>query len=106
MFSLSTTGHSQFTQVKYKVPSEGAKTFGKDGRPAFMSFDYICTGMDPHIIRVVEDSPDAWAVLANKQDAWKTLYNVTVPAVLQSQLPGCGDNEVHFSSWLGVPVWF
>ena len=106
VFSLSTTGHPRFTQVKYKVPSEGAKTFGKDGRPAFTSFDYICTGMDPRILRVVEDSPDAWAALANKRDAWKTFYNMTVPAVLRSQLPGCGDSEAHFSSWLGVPVRF
>jgi hypothetical protein len=106
VFSLSITGHPRFTHVKYKIPSEGAKTFGKDGRPTFTSYDYLCSGIDPNILRVVEESPDSWAALANKRDPWRTFYRVTAPDVLRSQLPGCGDHEAHFSSWLAVPVNF
>ena len=112
VFSLSTpttstsTSGPTFTHVTYKVPSEGTATFGKDGRPAFTSYDYICKGIHESVLRVVQDAPGSWKSLANKREPWKEFYRVTAPDVLRSQMPGCGDHEAHFSSWLGGHVHF
>ena len=112
VFSLSTPKKeakkegSTFTHVTYEVPSQGTATFGKDGRPAFTSYDFICKGINERDLRVVQDAPDAWRSLANKREPWREFYNVTAPDVLRTQMPGCGDHEAHFSSWFDGHVNF
>jgi hypothetical protein len=99
VFSLSAPGKPALTRKTYKLPSEGAKILGEGGQPLFTSYDYVCSGVSPEILRPVEDSPDIWAALVNKSDPWESFYEVTAPDVLRSQLPGCGSHEAHFCSW-------
>ncbi|KAI9445890.1 hypothetical protein H4582DRAFT_1901738 [Lactarius indigo] len=57
-------------------------------QPLFTSYDYVCLGVDPNILRAVDPDP------------WDSFYNVPVPNVLRSQIPACGNHEAHFISWL------
>ncbi len=105
LFTLSGISKPGLTQVTYKVPSMGAAVLGEDALPLFTSYDYVCSGISPEVLRPVEESPDTWAALANKPDQWSSFYDVPVPNILRSQIPGCGDHEAHFSSWLGETVF-
>jgi hypothetical protein len=99
LFSLSGPGPA-VTHQTYESPSEGATILGGDGQPLFTSYDYVCSGVSPEILRPVEDTPDIWAALVNKTDPWKSFYEVTAPSVLRSQLPACGSHIAHFNRWV------
>ncbi|KAI9449302.1 hypothetical protein BJY52DRAFT_1227846 [Lactarius psammicola] len=99
LFSLS--GPGGVTQMTYNNPSEGTARLD-DGHPLFTSYDYVCSGVSPKYLKPVEKSPDTWTALVNKPDQWSSFYNVPAQNVLRSQIPGCGDHEAHFSSWLGA----
>ncbi|KAI9452701.1 hypothetical protein BJY52DRAFT_1225998 [Lactarius psammicola] len=99
LFSLS--GPGGVTQMTYNNPSEGTACLD-DGHPLFTSYDYVCSGVSPKYLKPVEKSPDTWTALVNKPDQWSSFYNVPAQNVLHSQIPGCGDHEAHFSSWLGA----
>jgi hypothetical protein len=105
VFSLAGTTDPHLTRAVYKEPSDGAETLGTDGRPLFTSYDYICSGMSDTILQPVKGSQGAWEALANTRDQWKDFYDVPMPSVLRSQLPGCGEDEAHFGSWLGATVF-
>jgi hypothetical protein len=87
-----------FKQHKYISPSQGAATL-RDGRPLFTSYDYVCAGVSPDILRPPQDSPSSWATLVNKRDGWSSFYDVDVPSVLRSQLPGNASHNEHYTSW-------
>ncbi|KAI9436499.1 hypothetical protein H4582DRAFT_2078772 [Lactarius indigo] len=101
VFSIS--GPDSITCMDYNKPSDGAVSLGKDGQPLFTSYDFMCSGIG--LFGPVGDSLEVWRALVNKPDRWSSFYNVPVPNVLHSQLPGCGDREGHFDSWLGVPAF-
>ncbi|KAI9430204.1 hypothetical protein H4582DRAFT_1820313, partial [Lactarius indigo] len=101
VFSIS--GPDSITCMDYNKPSDGAVSLGKDGQPLFTSYDFMCSGIG--LFGPVGDSLEVWRALVNKPDRWSSFYNVPVPNVLRSQLPGCGDREGHFDSWLGVPAF-
>ncbi|KAI9444320.1 hypothetical protein H4582DRAFT_2071891 [Lactarius indigo] len=101
IFSIS--GPDSITCMDYNKPSDGAVSLGKDGQPLFTSYDFMCSGIG--LFGPVGDSLEVWRALVNKPDWWSSFYNVPVPNVLRSQLPGCGDREGHFDSWLGVPAF-
>ncbi|KAH9022530.1 hypothetical protein EDB83DRAFT_2527497 [Lactarius deliciosus] len=103
LFSISSK-EPALTQMKYNIASDGAMDIEK-GLPLFMSYDFVCSGVDSKILQPVGESSKVWKVLVNKPDQWNSFYNVPVPNMLRSQLPGCGDREVHFSSWLDVDVF-
>ena len=86
----------------YSSPSEGASYLDKNGFPRFTSYDYWCSGIDPDILRPVEQSPDKWRALVNKAESWSTFYSSALnPDVLRSQNPGGGSDLGHFTSWSG-----
>lgn len=93
------------SRMEYSVPSQGAESLGEDGNPLFTSYDYVCSGVKPEFLQPVQDSPDCWKTLVNKRDPWRSFYDVPEPSVLRSQMPGCGDDEAHFGSWLGATVF-
>lgn len=97
LFLLSTSKHD-FWQHTYSSPSRGARTIQDEG-PLFTSYDYVCVGVDPSILRPTQDASLSWAALVNKRDGWDSFYDVTAPEVLRSQLPGHASNAEHFSSW-------
>ncbi|KAI9430649.1 hypothetical protein H4582DRAFT_2063550 [Lactarius indigo] len=101
VFSIS--GPDSITCMDYNKPSDGAVSLGKDGQPLFTSYDFMCSGIG--LFGPVGDSLEVWRALVNKPDRWSSFYNVPVPNVLHSQLPGCGDREGHFDSWLGTKVY-
>ncbi|KAI9429233.1 hypothetical protein H4582DRAFT_2089709 [Lactarius indigo] len=101
IFSIS--GPDGITCMDYNKPSDGAVSLGKDGQPLFTSYDFMCLGIG--LFGPVGDSLEVWRALVNKPDWWSSFYNVPVPNILHSQLPGCGDREGHFNSWLGVPAF-
>jgi hypothetical protein len=97
LFSLSTS-KCDFWQHTYNTPSQGAKNI-QDGAPLFTSYDYVCVGVDPSILRPTQDAYPSWKALVNKRDRWGSFYDVTARDVLRSQLPGNASNVAHFSSW-------
>ena len=104
IFLLSSPCKPKVTHMKYSVPSEGA-IIGEDGQLWFTSYDFVCSGISPEVLQPVTELPGVWEALVNKWNKWHSFYDVPVPSVLQLQIPGCGDSEVHFNSWLGVTVF-
>jgi hypothetical protein len=102
LFSLSGLTEPGVTHMKYEEPLERAAMLGKAGQSLFTSYDFVCSGISPEVLLPVKDAPEAWAALVNRPDPWSKFYAVPVPNVLRSQLPGCGNDEAHFNSWLGV----
>ncbi|KAI9429403.1 hypothetical protein H4582DRAFT_2065292 [Lactarius indigo] len=95
ILDLSDTEDGQFP-----IPIIRIVSLGKDGQPLFTSYDFMCSGIG--LFGPVGDSLEVWRALVNKLNQWSSFYNVPVPNVLRSQLPGCGDGEGHFNSWLVV----
>lgn len=90
--------------MDYKVPSDGAVSL-EGNQPQFTSYDYVYVGISPEVLRPVEENLDTWKAMLNQSEHWRSFYDVPVPEVLCSQIPGCGDHEAHFSSWLDETVF-
>jgi len=100
VFLLSASDH-YFKQHRYTSPSQGAVTL-QDGQPLFTSYDYVCAGVSPDILRPPQESPSSWATLVNKRDGWSSFYEVDdddSARILRSQLPGSASHAEHFTSW-------
>lgn len=88
------------TPKTYNSPSDGARSFGEDGRPLFTSYDYVCTGISSSVLNVIKESEERqWNALADA-DPRSIFYGISTPDVLRSQLPGCGSDVGHFRSWV------
>ena len=68
-------------------------------RPLFTSYDYVCSGVDENILGPTREWPSRWQALINKWDDWSSFYDVEVPGVLRSQLPGSASHDEHYTSW-------
>jgi hypothetical protein len=106
VFSLSIPNSSPdfgFCHVKYQSPSQGLsdQSLNHAGQPLLTSYNYTCSGVDENFFQLMAGSSEAWKALVNKSESWSTFYDVSVPDVLRSQLPGCGEHRAHFTSWLG-----
>jgi hypothetical protein len=97
------TRRSEVTPQKYESPSNGAsKGLGEDGRSLFTSYDFVISGISPEVFRpvAVDQSPEAWTTLIN-QSEWSSLYQGEDEDIVRAQLPGCGPNQAHWTSWVG-----
>ena len=90
------------THKIYSSASKGASSecINHDGQPRFTSYVFWCSGVDPSILRPVEEAPSRWKALVDKLDSWRTC-NDDVPNhdLLRSQFPVCGSPSAHFDSW-------
>jgi hypothetical protein len=68
-------------------------------RPLFTSYDYVCSGVDENILGPTREWPSRWQALINQRDDWSSFYDVEVPGVLRSQLPGSASHDEHYTSW-------
>ena len=72
----------------------------KHRNPLFTSYDYVCAGIDPGIIRPIQDSSSAlWRVLVNEGDP-ENLYCEDERAILRSQFPGGGSYNEYYTTWV------
>jgi len=92
-----------FKQHKYPSPSPRVSTTSSNApvnkRPLFTSYDYVCGGVSPKLLRPPQESPLAWATLVNSRNDRSSLYEVDQPAVLRSLLPGDTSHDDHYSFW-------
>ena len=69
-------------------------------KPLFTSYDYVCAGIDPGILRPIQDSSYAsWTWLVNERDS-EDSCNEEERAVLRSQFPGGGSSNEYYTTWL------
>ena len=99
LFSLSSTKNI-VEPVEYGSPSEGATTLDDRQQPLFTSYDYVCSGVSPTILRPVAKHPDNWNALVNRRSDWHDFIESSGEAdILCSELPLGGSGDAHFSSW-------
>jgi hypothetical protein len=61
----------------------------------------MCAGVDPAVLGPVEElTSKSWKKLVNGRDRWQKFYEVPGKEILRSQIPGCGSDAGHYTSWL------
>ena len=99
VFSLGDKKTGLYHQT-YNSPKDGAKTFDKDGKPKFTSYDFWCSGIGPNLLRPVDEngSQTKWQMLLGKLIKWDGLFP-KAPGIRRSQYPAGGTNAGHFNAW-------
>lgn len=83
----------------YSPPSDGATTLDE---PLFTSYDFVCSGVSPAMLRPITTHPESWKALVNKRSDWVDFIESSEEKeILCSELPGSGSDAAHFSGWSG-----
>jgi hypothetical protein len=96
--------------MKHEPHSDGAQTLDAAGRSMFTSYDFWCSGIDPGVLRPVEEKKLLnWKQLLGKTDKWGGLFSASsAPDVRCSQYPGGGTDKYHYEAWMKsdhIPAW-
>ena len=99
VFWLPGTKHSMTSQV-YSSPSNGAAILDDCQQPLITSYDYVCSGVSPDVLRPVKQHPEMWTAMLNKRSDWLDFIDASEEkGILCSELPMGGSDNAHFSHW-------
>ena len=99
VFWLPGTKHSVTSQV-YSSPSNGAAILDDCQQPLITSYDYVCSGVSPDVLRPVKQHPEMWTAMLNKRSDWLDFVDASEEkGILCSELPMGGSDDAHFSRW-------
>jgi hypothetical protein len=96
--------------MEHEPHSDGAQTLDAAGRSMFTSYDFWCSGIDPGVLRPVEEKKLLnWKQLLGKTYKWGGLFSASsAPDVRCSQYPGGGTDKYHYEAWMKsdhIPAW-
>ena len=107
LFSLCNREPPGVTCMNYEEEKETLESVRKSKRKEvlFTSYDYVCTGISPKVVRAVGECSETWEGMLDMSEQWRRFYDGPAGGVLRAQMPGCGDQQAHFSSWLDATVF-